>query len=165
MTEVPNVTAIAQQIKARIKQIEAQLRQHKTLANELDRLRGALARLDGAARSKVRGKGSSTSVSTPPTDRARAPRSTSTPARAPRGQNKARVLEALKAGPMTASEISGQTGVATATASTLLSRLAKSGEIVKAERGYRLPGQRIADPAHPAAPGRPAATIALREKR
>ena len=40
---------------------------------------------------------------------------------------------------MTASEISGQTGVATATASTLLSRLAKSGEIVKAERGYRLP--------------------------
>ena len=139
MAEVPDVTAIAKHIKARIKQIEDQLRQHDTLANELDRLRGALARLDGAARSRVRGKGSSTSASTPPTNRARAPRSTSTPARAPRGQNKARVLEALKAGPMTASEISGQTGIATSTASTLLSRLAKTGEIVKAERGYRLP--------------------------
>ena len=139
MTEVPNVTAIAQQIKARIKQIEEQLRQHDTLANELDRLRGALARLDGAARSRVRGKGSSTTAATPPSNRARAQRSTSTPVRAPRGQNKARVLEALKAGPMTASEISGQTGIATSTASTLLSRLAKTGEIVKAERGYKLP--------------------------
>ena len=49
------------------------------------------------------------------------------------------MLETLKAGPMTASEISSPTGIATATASTLLSRLAKTGEIVKAERGYKLP--------------------------
>jgi DNA-binding IclR family transcriptional regulator len=45
------------------------------------------------------------------------------------------VLEALERGPMTASEISKATG----TASTLLTNLAKTGEVTKAERGYRLP--------------------------
>jgi predicted Rossmann fold nucleotide-binding protein DprA/Smf involved in DNA uptake len=59
--------------------------------------------------------------------------------RAPRGQNKAKVLEALKGGPMTASEISKTTGIATGTVSTLLTKLAKTGEVTKAERGYRLP--------------------------
>jgi DNA-binding IclR family transcriptional regulator len=63
----------------------------------------------------------------------------SAPARAPRGQNKAKVLEALKDGPMTASEIATATGIATGTVSTLLTKLSKSGELVKAERGYRLP--------------------------
>ena len=59
--------------------------------------------------------------------------------RAPRGQNKTKVLEALKDGPMTASEIANATGIATGTVSTLLTRLSKSDEVVKAERGYRLP--------------------------
>jgi DNA-binding IclR family transcriptional regulator len=49
------------------------------------------------------------------------------------------VLEALKRGPMTASEISKTTGIATGTASTLLTKLAKSGEVIKAEHGYKLP--------------------------
>jgi DNA-binding IclR family transcriptional regulator len=49
------------------------------------------------------------------------------------------VLEALKGGPMTASEIAKVTGIATGTVSTLLTKLAKSGEVAKAERGYRLP--------------------------
>ena len=40
---------------------------------------------------------------------------------------------------MTASEVAKATGVATGSASTLLSKLSKSGEVVKAERGYRLP--------------------------
>ena len=80
-----------------------------------------------AARSSARGK------------RAGAAPHTSAPARAPRGQNKAKVLEALKDGPMTASEIANATGIATGTVSTLLTRLSKSGEVVKAERGYRLP--------------------------
>ena len=48
------------------------------------------------------------------------------------------MLEALKRGPMTASEISKTTGIATGTASTLLTKLAKSGEVAKAERGYKL---------------------------
>ena len=61
------------------------------------------------------------------------------PARAPRGQNKAKILDALKDGPKTASEISKQTGISTGTTSTTLTKMAKAGEIVKAERGYALP--------------------------
>jgi DNA-binding IclR family transcriptional regulator len=56
-----------------------------------------------------------------------------------RGQTRARILEALKDGPKTAGDIAEATGVPRGTASTTLSTLAKSGEVVKAERGYRLP--------------------------
>ena len=138
MPEVPDVSAIAQQVRARIKQIEQQLRQHETLTNELERLRDALTRLEGAARSRVRGD------RPPEAKPAERPKRTSTKrassqGRAPRGQNKAKVLEALKAGPMTASEIAKVTGIGTGTVSTLLTKMAKSGELVKAERGYKLP--------------------------
>jgi predicted transcriptional regulator len=56
----------------------------------------------------------------------------------PRGQNKAKILEALKDGPKTASEISKQTGIATSTTSATLTKMATAGDIVKAERGYAL---------------------------
>jgi putative superfamily III holin-X/MarR family protein len=56
-----------------------------------------------------------------------------------RGQNKARVLEALENGPMTASELSRTTGIGTASVSTLVAKLVKAGELAKAERGYKLP--------------------------
>ena len=151
MPEIPDVGAIAQQVKARIKHIEGQLKQHQRLSEELERLRDALGRLEGGARSRVgaprrnrkptpKPASSAKPASTP----ARAPRTSaskpaSTPARAPRGQNKAKVLDALKDGPMTASEISKATGIPTGTVSTLLSKLAKSGELAKAERGYQLP--------------------------
>jgi len=49
------------------------------------------------------------------------------------------VLDALTNGPMTASEIAKATGIGTGTASTMLSKMAKSGELAKAERGYQLP--------------------------
>jgi CRP-like cAMP-binding protein len=145
MPEIPDVGAIAQQVKARIKQIEDQLKQHQTLTDELERLRGALERLEGEARSLVRrGRGGGRASATPATPAARATparRRTSASGRtvAPRGQNKAKVLEALKDGPMTASEISKATGIAIGTVSTLLTKMAKSGELAKAERGYRLP--------------------------
>ena len=60
-------------------------------------------------------------------------------ARAPRGQNKAKILGSLKAGPKTASEIAKETGIGTGTVGSTLSKLATAGEVVKAERGYRLP--------------------------
>jgi regulatory ArsR family protein len=60
-------------------------------------------------------------------------------ARAPRGQNKAKILASLKAGPKTASEIAKETGIGTGTVGTTLSKLATSGDVVKAERGYGLP--------------------------
>jgi predicted Rossmann fold nucleotide-binding protein DprA/Smf involved in DNA uptake len=142
MPEILDVSAIAQQVKARIKQIEDQLIQQDELNDELERLRNALSRLEGEARSRAsngrrnrkptaRPAGSST--------RTRAAKPSSSPARAPRGQNRVKVLDALKGGPMTASEIAKVTGLGSGTVSTMLTKMAKSGELAKAERGYRLP--------------------------
>jgi predicted Rossmann fold nucleotide-binding protein DprA/Smf involved in DNA uptake len=142
MPKVPDVSAIVESVKARIKHIEDELARHERLSDELERLRDALGRLEGAARSRVggqRGGGRPASRSTASGRPAAAAKGTATSARAPRGQNKAKVLEALKGGPKTASEIANATGIATGTVSTLLTKLSKSGEVVKAERGYRLP--------------------------
>jgi CRP-like cAMP-binding protein len=142
MPEIPDVSAIAQQVKARIKHIEEQLKQNRTLTDELERLRGALSRLEGEARSRVSGGRRNREPTAEPVasaTRTRAAGPARASARAPRGQNKAKVLEALKDGPMTASEIARVTGVGTGTVSTLLTKMAKSGELAKAERGYKLP--------------------------
>jgi CRP-like cAMP-binding protein len=168
MPPVPDVSAIVESVKSRIKQIEGELAKHDRLSEELERLRDALGRLEGAARSRVSGRREAArptgrAVGAKPAGgtrsraaggggagrpagrsgargkRAGAGPGTSAPVRAPRGQNKAKVLEVLKAGPMTASEIANATGIATGTVSTLLTKLSKSGELVKAERGYRLP--------------------------
>jgi biotin operon repressor len=163
MPKVPDVSAIVESVKARIKHIEDELVSHERLSDELERLRDALGRLEGAARSRVGGQrdggrpagrsgqrqsggaarsprgGGSASRSAASGKRAGAAKGTATSARAPRGQNKAKVLEALDGGPKTASEIADATGIATGTVSTLLTKLSKSGEVVKAERGYRLP--------------------------
>jgi hypothetical protein len=165
MPKIPDVSAIVESVKARIKHIEEELARHERLSDELERLRDALGRLEGAARSRVggprdggrpvgrsgqraqsgraarspRGSGRPASRSAASGKPAGAAKGTATSARAPRGQNKAKVLEALKSGPQTASEIANATGIATGTVSTLLTKLSKSGEVVKAERGYRLP--------------------------
>jgi predicted Rossmann fold nucleotide-binding protein DprA/Smf involved in DNA uptake len=141
MANILSVSAITDRIKARITQIEEQLKQHQILSGELERLRSALARLEGGVRSRVntgRRDGQPTSV-----PKTAAPKAAAKPrraaARAPRGQNKAKILEALTDGPKTASEISKQTGIATGTTSTTLTKMATAGDIVKAERGYALP--------------------------
>ena len=142
MPEILDVSAIAQQVKARIKQIEDQLQQHNKLTDELERLRGALSRLQGEARSRASSVRRSRKPAAKPsgsTTRTRAAKAASSPARAPRGQNKVKVLDALKDGPMTASEIAKVTGIGAGTVSTMLTKMAKSGELAKAERGYRLP--------------------------
>lgn len=143
MPEIPDVSAIAQQVKARIKQIEDQLRQHEKLTDELDRLRDALRRLEGEARSRVRGARRARAPASDSADATATPApgasAARTAARAPRGQNRAKVLEALNDGPMTASEIAKVTGIATGTVSTLLTRMAKSGELTKVDRGYARP--------------------------
>jgi DNA-binding transcriptional ArsR family regulator len=59
-------------------------------------------------------------------------------ARATQGQTKSAVLEALSSGEaMTAGEVAAATGLGRASVSTTLSKLAKSGEVAKADRGYR----------------------------
>jgi hypothetical protein len=153
MANILDVSAITDRIKARITHIEEQLKQHQNLTGELERLRGALGRLEGEVRSRVnagrRGrppasapKGTAAPKAAATTSSARS-KAAATPkgaaARTPRGQNTAKILEALKDGPKTASEISKRTGIGTATASTTLTKMANAGEIVKAERGYSLP--------------------------
>ena len=122
------------------------------LAGEADRLRKALAALDPrpsaapASKSPARkpakpspSKPTASATRSAPAQRASgaAPRS---PRRTAPGATKASVLAALDGGEaMTAGEVAAKTGLARATVSTTLSKLAKSGEVQKAERGYRLP--------------------------
>ena len=155
MVEVPGLGAIVEQIKARIGQIEEQLRQHRDLSDELERLRDALGRLEGGVAARVPGRRARAKASSPRETAAAKPSAakTSAPAKkspaasgprragapAPRGQTRTKSLDALKDGPMTAGEIAATTGIGRGSASTTLTKLAKSGDVVKAERGYRLP--------------------------
>jgi CRP-like cAMP-binding protein len=147
MAEAPGVGAIVEQIKARIAQIEEQLRQHRELSNELERLRDALGRLERGVGARVRGRRARANdaelrptTGTTTTKRAATARQQRRgAAAAPRGRTRAKVLEALKDGPKTAGDIAAATGVPRGSASTTLNKLAKSGEVIKAERGYKLP--------------------------
>ena len=136
------VSDIARSIKGRIREVEEQLKDHTALSDELGRLKGALSRLEGGVRARVDG---SRRRQRPDTQRttAPAPKDTSpvrtTNARAPRGENKKKILAALRDGPKTASEIATETGIKAGTVSASLNKLAKAGELVKADRGYALP--------------------------
>ena len=60
------------------------------------------------------------------------------------------MLAALDGGEaMTAGQVADRTGLARPTVSTTLSKLAKSGEVQKAERGYRLAPARASAPSAP----------------
>ncbi len=116
------------------------------LLSEVDKLRHALAALAS--------RDGGTAVSTPPTvaskpAKAPARKPASSPASRPAsksangtrtapGATKAAIIAALASAsnPMTAGEIADATGLGRATISTTLSRLAKSGEVSKADRGY-----------------------------
>jgi predicted Rossmann fold nucleotide-binding protein DprA/Smf involved in DNA uptake len=136
------VSDIARSIKGRIREVEEQLKDHKALSDELERLKGALSRLEGEVRSRVDGRRRRQRPVAPrptvaaPEDASPAKNTT---ARAPRGENKKKILAALKDGPKTASEIATETGIKTGTVGASLSKLAKTGEVVKADRGYALP--------------------------
>lgn len=140
MPRSPDVGVIVEQVKARLKQVEDQLGQNQRFADELVRLRDLMKDLESAVAARVRGRPSTAAKpgerAKRPTAAARAPAR----ARAPRGQNKAKIQKALRGrGPMTASEVANITGIPTATVSSTLTTMAKSGELVKAERGYTLP--------------------------
>ncbi len=85
---------------------------------------------------------------------------TAAPARA-LGATKAAVIAALKdsAGAMTAGEIAAATGLARASVSTTLSKLATSGEIAKTARGYQL-GRESDTTRKPARPRPSVSTVA-----
>ena len=126
------------------------------LLGEADKLRRALAALDPRERSTAKPK---TAKSRPTAERAARPpdapkqtpartrtRTTSTAngasssTRTAPGETKAKVLAALSSDQaLTAGEVANATGLARGTVSTTLSKLSKTGAIVKADRGYRLP--------------------------
>ena len=149
MAKRPDVSAIAQQVIERLKQIEDQVTQNHRFVDELARLPDAVKKLERAVVSRLGGERVPAAESTA---RTRRPTATTRPraaassragrATAPRGQNKAKILAALKESePMTATEIAKVTGISAGTVSTTLNNMAKTGELTKAERGYRLPAQ------------------------
>ena len=136
------IDRIRQDIQERLDQLHA----------EADKLRRALIALDPRpqsatppreARNSAGGDKASATPSSPksPTarTRTRAARAASPPAKAASGATKTRVLSALSHdGGLTAGDVANATGLGRATVSTTLSKLAKSGQIAKAQRGYRL---------------------------
>jgi CRP-like cAMP-binding protein len=124
------------------------------LLAEADKLRHALVALD--PRERVSSKPTTTraqptakrAVNPPETARdtparpsAGAPSGATAPTRTRPGETRTKVLAALSRDQgSTAGEVAKATGLARPTVSTTLSRLAKTGEVVKADRGYRLPG-------------------------
>jgi hypothetical protein len=126
------------------------------LTHDADRLRKALAALDPrssapptrkpAARKAPASKSAPAAPPKPtapaaqsaPAQRTSQPAATAARRTAP-GATKASVLAALAGGEaMTAGQVAEKTGLGRGTVSTTLSKLAKSGEVQKAERGYRL---------------------------
>ena len=149
MPKRPDVGAIAEQVIERLKQIEDQVTQNQRIADELGRLRDAVKDLERAIVSRLSGEPVPAAEPTERAPRQRAAKrsraatrpSAAKRATAPRGQNQAKILAALKGSqPMTASEIARLTGISAGTVSTTLTKMAKNGELTKAERGYRLPG-------------------------
>jgi CRP-like cAMP-binding protein len=150
MAKRPDVSAIVQQVIERLKQIEDQVTQNQRFVDELARLRDAVKKLERPVVSRLGGERAPAAESTA---RTRRPAATTRPraaassraagrATAPRGQNKAKILAALKESePLTATEIAKLTGISAGTVSTTLNKMAKTGELTKAERGYRLPTQ------------------------
>ena len=122
------------------------------LLAEADKLRRALAALAPGERSApqpkpTRPRPTAKTPAAPKQTRAR--RRTRTPStangasastRTAPGETKAKVLAALSSDQaLTAGEVATATGLARPTVSTTLSKLSKTGEVVKADRGYRLP--------------------------
>ena len=120
------------------------------LAGEADRLRKALAALDPRSsktptrlpplrKSAQRGASKPTVSATKSAARQTSQPAARSPRRTTPGATKASVLAAL-AGieAITAGQVAAKTGLARGTVSTTLSKLAKSGEVQKAERGYRI---------------------------
>ena len=146
------IDRIRQEIQERLEQLLA----------EAERLRAALAALDPRERPKEQRRARSASArkatnsaapssaspsASTTTRKASAGRASARPApakpansRTAPGATKNSVLAALeKGGAMTAGEVASATGLGRGTVSTTLSKLAKSGVVVKADRGYRLP--------------------------
>ena len=132
------IDQIKQNIQERLDQVLA----------EADKLRHALLALDSRnSTPPPEHKAEAASQQTADLPTSSRPRSARTRTRTARtssrnasGATRVTVLSALSQDEaLTASEVANATGLGRASVSTTLSKLAKSGEITKADRGYRLP--------------------------
>ncbi len=117
--------------KRRLSELEEQI---APLADEAEQLRTAITRLEaiepgGAGRRARAANGGRRAT-------ARRAARTST-GRAPRGQNRRLILEAIKDEPKTAGDVAKETGIGRPTVSTTLTKLVSDGAAVKAKRGYK----------------------------
>jgi DNA-binding transcriptional ArsR family regulator len=118
------------------KEIQERLDQ---LLAEADRLRKALAALDPRSGPPPSPSGA-LRRSGPAAPRQRSERASRAGDRTAPGATRARVLAAMSdTAAMTAGEVAAATGLDRRTVSTTLTRLAKGGDVVKADRGYLLP--------------------------
>jgi DNA-binding transcriptional ArsR family regulator len=138
------IDQIRKQIEERLDQIHAEERQLRHALSALGPSNGDS--LATGARSQRSGSSSSARSSRRGAAKAASRRagakagSASATLRGAPGETKARVLKTLAQGKaMTAGEVAAASGLARASVSTTLSKLAKSGELVKAQRGYQLP--------------------------
>lgn len=124
------------------------------LDGEADRLRQALDALGSESSARSRRPASRARRTSPArrtarprvTDRGPRPgatrRSAGNRARARRGETRSAVLASLTPGNMlTAAQVAQKTGLERGTVAATLSRLAKTPQVEKAERGYRLTGR------------------------
>lgn len=118
--------------KRRLAELEEQI---APLADEAEQLRTAITRLDAIEPGGAGRRGRATNAGRSAAPRRSAAR-TST-GRAPRGQNRRLILEAIKDEPKTAGDVAKETGIGRPTVSTTLTKLVSDGAAVKAKRGYK----------------------------
>ena len=113
------------------RQIKSRLQELQPLVQEAEHLQRAL---DALATPPTPGRGNG---------RRTTPATTRTPRRAqarPRGDVRAAVIEHVRANPgSTASDVADALNLKRTSVATRLTQLAKSGDLVKADRGYRAP--------------------------
>jgi predicted Rossmann fold nucleotide-binding protein DprA/Smf involved in DNA uptake len=113
--------------KARVDELEGQI---QPLVVERDQLRAAVEKLAlvAADRSRVDG------AAAPPLSKRVVRRNGR---RAPRGENRRRILQAIRDQPKTATEIARETKITVGTVSSTLLKLVDAGLAAKATRGYQ----------------------------
>jgi DNA invertase Pin-like site-specific DNA recombinase len=116
--------------KRRLAELEEQI---APLADEAEQLRTAIARLEAIEPSGA-GRRRSTNGGRGAGRRGAARTNTG---RAPRGQNRRLILEAIKNEAKTAGDVAKETGIGRPTVSTTLTKLVSDGAAVKAKRGYK----------------------------
>jgi predicted Rossmann fold nucleotide-binding protein DprA/Smf involved in DNA uptake len=132
--------------KRAVKAARAAIDELRALADELERRLPAdstpastsePASGNGATSS---GRSSGTRATAPPARAAAGKEAGASSPGSAAGEKRAAIVRALGNGPMTASEVAAETGISVSSASSTLARMAKAGELVKAPRGYALPG-------------------------